>query len=151
MTERAYTTRRKAITKAFVEKIKEIDGTGSYVSNLYNNVFDRLYFWDEVNQFPHVNVTMGPERREYLTGGVKWRFARLTVRVYVKDDNDPLEKAERIIEDIETVLEANSRLQYTDNAGSTDTISDVTIELVDTDEGVLKPLGIAEIVCEVRY
>ena len=48
MVSRTYTTRRLAIVNALVEKLKDIDGTGDFGTNLFQNVSPRLKFWDEV-------------------------------------------------------------------------------------------------------
>ena len=44
MSERNYTTRRLAIVEALTQELKNIDVTGEYVSNLYDNVHPRLKF-----------------------------------------------------------------------------------------------------------
>ena len=45
---RAYTTRRQQIVGALVTKLKTINGTGAFLTNLHSNVVGRLLFWDEV-------------------------------------------------------------------------------------------------------
>ena len=56
-----------------------------------------------------------------------------------------------MIEDVETVLEDNSRLAYVDQDGVTQYTQQISILRIETDEGVLDPIGVAEISCEVRY
>lgn len=58
---------------------------------------------------------------------------------------------EKLFEDVETVLEDNSALSYTDQDGNAQKVQQLTIVSLDTDEGALEPLGVGEIVCEVRY
>jgi hypothetical protein len=74
MAERDYTTRRLAIIDALVLKIKDIDGTGQFRTNLFEQVSPRLKFWDEVEEFPAVHLNAGSESREYQGGGYKDRF-----------------------------------------------------------------------------
>ena len=148
---REYTSQRKRITLAFVEAIKAIDGTGAYLTNLYDNVYPTLRFWDEIDTFPEVHVNAGPETREYLPGRFKWRFLTLTIRVYVNNEDDPQEELALILEDLETVLESSGTISYTDNGGATKQISDITILSLTTDEGVLNPLGAGEVTVEIRY
>ena len=57
----------------------------------------------------------------------------------------------KLLEDIETVLETNARLSYIDNTGNTQYTHEITIVSIDTDEGVLEPLGVGEMLIEVRY
>ena len=150
MANRTYTSRRMAIVSALVEKLKLINGNFPYRSNLYNNVVPKLLFWDEVQDFPAVHLSAGAETREYQGGGYKDRFMTLTIRVYVQEE-DAVFALEKLFEDIETVIEDNSNLSYTDQDNKAQKVQQLTIVSLDTDEGALEPLGVGEIVCEVRY
>ena len=150
MAERNYTTRRLAIVDAIVSKLKDIDGNNQYRTNLFQNVSPRLKFWDEVEEFPAVHLNAGSETREYQAGGYKDRFLSVTVRCYVNEE-DAVEALESLLEDVETVLEENSRLAYTDKNGATQYTQQITIVSIDTDEGVLEPYGVVEMQLEVRY
>lgn len=150
MAERTYTTRRLGIVNALVEKLKLIDGQNSYLTNLYENVSPRLKFWDEVDEFPAVHLNAGSETREYQAGGYKDRFLSITIRCYVQDE-DSVQALDELMEDVETVIEKNSRLAYTDRQGNTQYTQQITVVSVDTDEGVLEPLGVGEMLIEVRY
>ena len=150
MADRDYTTRRIAIVKAMEDKLKTINGNSPFRSNLYNNVLPRLKFWDEVQDFPAVHVSAGAESRVYQGGGYKDRFLTVTIRVYVQEENAVF-ALEKLFEDIETVLEQNSRLEYTDQDKNSQYTHQITIVSIDSDEGALEPLGVGEIICEVRY
>lgn len=150
MASRDYTSRRLAIIDALVTKLKVINGTGAFRTELNDNVFPRLKFWDEVEEFPAVHLNAGSERRDYQGGGYKDRYLTVTIRCYVNEE-DAVKALEGLLEDVETVLEDNSRLAYTDRLGATNYTQQITILSVDTDEGVLEPLGVGEIICEVRY
>jgi hypothetical protein len=69
----------------------------------------------------------------------------------VSDDDDVILALEELLEDVETVLEDNDPLQYTDSTGTSQSTVQMNILTVDTDEGVLEPLGVGEITCEIRY
>ena len=150
MAERAYTTRRLAIVEALVEKLKDINGTGNYRTNLFLNVSPRLKFWDEVEEFPAVHLNAGSETREYQGAGYKDRFLTVSVRCYVNEE-DAVSALESLLEDVETVIEENSRLSYTDKNGTLQYTQQITIISIDTDEGVLEPYGVGEMQLEVRY
>ena len=150
MANRDYTSRRMAIVNALVTKFKGINGNTPYRTNLYNNVQNRLLFWDEVQDFPSVHVSAGAETRDYQGGGYKDRFMTLTLRVYVQDD-DALSELEVLFEDIETVIEDNSRLLYVDRDNNNQYTQQITIISISSDEGALTPLGVGEVICEVRY
>ena len=146
---RSNTTRRSAILNALADKFKEIDGSGSFKTRLDNNVETRLKFWDEIEQFPAVHITAGSETREYYGGGQKWRYLAITIRAYVNNE-DPTQELEELLEDIETVVDDNNTLTY-HQLGTNAGVSQFTVLTIDTDEGVLAPLGIGEMTIEARY
>jgi len=147
--ERQYTSRRAAITKALADKIALIDGRGVYHTAVAE-VSPRLKFWDEVEEFPAVHLNAGSETRQYQGGGYKDRFLNVTIRCYVNQE-DAVEALDELLEDVETVLEENSRFVYYDRMGLQRSTQQITVISIDTDEGVLEPLGVGEILIEVRY
>ena len=147
--ERLYTSRRQGITKALADKFELIDGRGLY-KQAVAETSPRLKFWDEVEQFPAIHLNAGSESRQYQTGGYKDRFLNVTVRCYVNEE-DAVNALDELLEDVETVLEENSRLKYHDRNGLEQHTQQITIISIDTDEGVLDPLGVGEILIEVRY
>ena len=146
-TERTYTSRRMNIIEALVAKLKDIDGSGAYLMDVNENVHPRLQFWDEIEEFPALHLNAGSETRDYQAGGYKDRYLSVTVRCYVNE-----EEAQRalnaLMEDVETVLEQNSSLEYFDSQNHSYSTQQITIVSIDTDEGVLEPLGIGEILIE---
>ena len=150
MAARAYTTRRVGIVEALVNKLKDIDGTGQYLTNLEENVSPRLKFWDEVEEFPAVHLNAGSETREYQAGGYKDRFLSITMRCYVQAE-DAVVALDELLEDVETVVEESSRLRYKDRNNVDQYTQQITVVSIDTDEGVLEPLGVGEMLIEVRY
>lgn len=150
MTARTYSTRRYALVDSLVALFKRIDGTGSYLSNLNQNVFSKLKFYDEVTDFPTVCVTASNESRQYQAGGYRDRYLEVRLMVFVNEEN-PLKKCEAILEDIETLVEDNGRLAYTDRQGTTQFTHDITILSISTDEGTLDPISIGEMTLRVHY
>ena len=150
MASRSFTTRRLGIIAGLVNKLKDIDGTGAYLTNLNENVSPRLKFWDEVEEFPAIHLNAGSETREYQGGGHKDRYLSVTIRCYVQAE-DAVEALDELLEDVETVIEDNSRLKYKDRNNADQYTQQITIVSIDTDEGVLEPLGVAEMLIEVRY
>ena len=115
MTQRTYSTRRYAIVDALVEKLKEINGSGSYVSNVNRQVFSKLRFFEEVRDFPTVCVVASNEIRDYQAGGYRDRYLDIRIMIYVNEDN-PLEACEALLEDIETVIASFSGIVVVDEA-----------------------------------
>ena len=148
--ERLYTSKRLNIINSLVTKLKDIDGSGAYLTDLSENVHPRLKFWDEIEEFPALHLNAGSETREYQTAGYKDRFLSVTVRCYVNEE-DAQAALNALMEDVETVLEENSRLEYVDAYNKSYYTQQITIVSIDTDEGVLEPLGIGEMLVEVRY
>jgi len=149
-TARTYTSRRANIVNALAQKLKDINGAGAFLSDVQNNVHPFLKFWDEVDQFPAVHLNAGAETREYQGGGYKDRFLAITIRCYINEE-DAQDALNILMEDIETVLEDNAQLEYLDKQNNSFKTQQITIISIDTDEGVLEPLGVGEILIEVRY
>jgi len=150
-TARAHSTRRRAIVGAIADKLYEnLNGAAPFRSAV-QSVEPRLRFWDEVQDFPAIQVGAGQETRTYQGGGFRFRFLRVTVRCYVSDNDDVILALEELLEDVETVLEDNDPLTYTDSTGTSQTTAKTSILSVDTDEGVLEPLGVGEVIIEVQY
>lgn len=148
---RLYTSRRDGIVQAIAESLCQINGSTNWLSNLDNQIFTTLKFWDEIEDFPSIHLNAGPETREYLGGGVKNRFLTVIIRCYVKAEDTSVQQLNMVLEDIETLLEDNSRLPYRDKEDNTQYTQQITIVSIDTDEGALDPIGVGEIVIEVRY
>lgn len=141
-------SRRTSIVKALAEKLKVIDGTGSYNTNLFGNSFAKLKFWDEVNDFPAVFVVAGSESREYLPASFTWGYLGVSLKVYTKGE-DSQQLLEELLEDIEAVIDANRVLVYDEvNAFST---TEILISSITTDEGLLAPYAVGEVNLQVRY
>lgn len=147
---RLYTSRRSAIIDSLVTKLKTINGTGDFLSDVYDEVHPRLKFWDEVETFPAIHLNAGSETRVYQGGGYKDRYLNITIRCYVKE-TDATIALDKLIEDVETVLEENGQLSYVDRQEKTQTTHDILIVSIDTDEGVLEPFGVADILVQVHY
>ena len=150
MAVRDYVSKRSNIIEALVSELKNINGAGQFLTDLNNNVVGRLLFWDEIDDFPAVNLNAGSESREYQGGGFKDRYLSVTIRVYVQEE-DAQTKLNEVMEDIETVIENNSNLQYTDKLNTIYNVHQMSVISIDTDEGVLEPLGVGEMLIEVRY
>jgi len=150
MTARVYATKRNSIVSALSSKLKSIDGTGDFLTNVFENVEPRLLFWDEVTDFPAIHINAGQETREYQGGGYRDRFLNLTIRCYVNEENAQ-EALSALMEDVETVLETNSSLKYKDKLNVEHSTHQISLLSIDTDEGVLEPLGVGELQVEVRY
>ena len=146
-----YRTGRKNIVEALVEKLKQIDGSHPFNTNVFDNVKGKMVFLDEIEQYPKVCVVAGDEEREYQPGGFKWRFLTLTVRAYVQNAEDAQEELALLLEDIERIIDENDALVYDDAVNPNLITTAITVEGICTDEGVIAPLGIVEMVVTVRY
>lgn len=142
-------SKRTSIVKALAEKFKEIDGSGPYNTNLFQNSFAKLKFWDEVQDFPCVYMHPGSETRDYLPSNFTWGMLMVCVKVYVRSEDNAQEQLESLIEDLERCIDANRVLIYdVDNGLET---TEILIQSITTDEGLLAPYGVGEINLEVRY
>lgn len=141
-------SRRTSILKAIVEKLKLIDGTEPYTTNLFSNAYPVLKFWDEVNDFPSVYGSSGSETREYLPADFTWVYLNITLKLYCKGEEAQLQ-LEQLLEDIETVINNNRVLTYdTENNYET---TEILVASITTDEGLLAPYAVGEMNLQVRY
>ncbi len=141
-------SRRSSIINALVAKLSQtLDGVAPYETNLNNNCFAKLKFWDEVNDFPSIFITPGSETREYMPASFTWAYLALSVKIYVRGE-EPQTELEALLEDVERCVDANRVLVY-DETGSETT--EILITSITTDEGLLAPYGVGEINLQVRY
>jgi len=140
-------SQRTQITQALANKLKTIDGTGSYTIDLQNQCYAKLRFWDEINDFPSVYISPGNEVREYLPAGFKWGLLNVSVKVYCKREDEPQEQLEELLTNIETCLDANNNLPF----GNSQETTDILITSITTDEGLLAPYAVGEINLQIRY
>jgi len=148
--ERTYTSRRSNILKALAEKLKGIDGSGAMLTDVANNVHPFLKFWDEIEEFPAIHLNAGSETREYQAAGYRDRYLSITLRCYVQEEDAAL-ALDKLLEDAETILDEQGQLSYTDKQGVAQKTIDIKIVSIETDEGVLEPYGVGEILVQVHY
>lgn len=143
-------TRRSSIVEALTDKFKVISLTNGYSTDLGEQAYPRMRFWDEISEFPCVCLVAGPESIVHQGGGFKDRYLDIVLRAYVNEE-DSIIALERLLEDIELILDKNGRLAYVDSSGNTGTTRDIIITLIDTDQGALAPLGVGEMTLQVKY
>lgn len=147
---------RSAIPKALAEGMAAaINGSAPYVENLYGNVINKVTHFEDIQNFPTVGITPGPESRVDQPSNFTLCYVDIYIRIYVKNNNDAQAELERIISDIETYVDDNQRLQYSVDTplGGSDTDFTISnsIASIATDEGLLEPLALGEIVLQVEY
>ena len=142
-------SKRSSIITALAEKFKEIDGTNGYNINLFGNVYPKLKFWDEVNDFPAVYMVAGSEQREYHPANFTWAYLNISVKVYVRGEDEPQATLELLLEDLETCVNNNRVLAYGTEPGQETT--EILVQSIITDEGLLHPYAVGEINLQVRY
>lgn len=142
-------SKRVSIVKALAEVFKTIDGTSPYTTNLFNNSYAKLKFWDEIQDFPAVYVHPTNETRDYLPGNFAWGLLGICVKVYVKSEDSSQEQLEELLSDLENCIDLNRTLVYdaTNQYGTTE----IEIQSITTDEGLLAPYAVGEIILQVRY
>ena len=143
------TSRRRDIANFLVGELKKIDGGVStfdssytYQVNLFDNVFRRLKFLDEINDFPSVYLQAGTENRIYDSKGLTTSTLDFMLRVYVHTET-AVEELESTMQDIEFVIYNMDTEKYG--------MMDVQVASMGTDEGLLDPYGVGEVGVTVQY
>jgi hypothetical protein len=141
-------SKRTKIVNKIISLLKDNLNGLDYNSNVYNNVSNKVIFWDEINNFPHISIVAGSEARQYLPSNFKWAYLSINIRVYIQDEN-AYTVLEEFLGDIEAIIDANNNLVYDEDTG--DTTELISIISIDTDQGLLEPLAVAEMVLQVQY
>jgi len=144
-------SRRKEIVEYIVTQLKQIDGETSgfnpsytYFNNLFNNVFRKLKFLDEVNDFPSIYVSAGTEIRDFNSKSLTVGTLDVTIRAYVFGEDNSQNLSDDFVQDIEHVI-------YSLGDNPEMGILDITIDNISTDEGLTTPYGIAEVELTIVY
>jgi len=144
-------SRRKEIVEFIVEQLKEIDGQTSsfnasytYENNLFSNVFRKLKFLDEVNDFPSIYVSAGTEIRDFNSKSLTVGTLDATIRAYVFGEDNSQSLVDDITQDIEHVI-------YSIGDNPDKGILDITIDSITSDEGLATPYGLAEVELTIVY
>ena len=143
-------TRRSSIVEALTDKLKAISLANGYSTDLGEQAYPKMRFWDEIQEFPCICLVAGAESIVHQGGGMKDRYLDLTLRAYVNEE-DPTLALERLLEDVELIIDRNGRLAYVDSSGNTGYTRDIIITYIDTDQGALAPLGVGEMTLQVKY
>lgn len=143
-------TRRSSIIEALSNKLKTISLMNGFSTDLGEQVFSRMKFWDEITEFPCICLVAGPESIVHQAAGLKDRYLDVTLRAYVNEE-DSILALERLLEDVEIIIDNNGRLAYEDSSSNLNYTRDIIITLIDTDQGALAPLGVGEITLQVKY
>lgn len=143
-------TRRSSIVDALTNKLKTISLANGFSTDLGEQVYPRMRFWDEIQEFPCICLVAGTETIVHQGGGMKDRYLDVTLRAYVNDE-DSIATLESLLEDVEIIIDNNGRLAYTDSSGNTNHTRDIILTNIDTDQGALAPLGVGEMTLQVKY
>jgi hypothetical protein len=143
--------RRTEIVQFIVTRLKEIDGGVSpydsdytFVTNVFNNVFRKIKFLDEVNDFPSLYVSAGTEIRDFQSENLTVATLDVIIRAYVYGEDNSQTLSDDLAQDVEHII-------YSLGDNPDKGILDITIDNITTDEGLAIPYGIAEIELSVVY
>ena len=144
-------SRRTEIVDFLVTSLKNIDGAASnynasytFTQNLFNNVFRKIKFLDEVNDFPALYLSAGTEIRDFNSLSLTVATLDVTIRAYVYGEDSSQSLADALVQDIEHVI-------YSLGDNPEKGILDITIDSISIDEGLATPYGLAEVELTVVY
>ena len=145
------TSRRTEIIDLLVTELKKINGQVStfdsdytYNTNLFNNVYRKLKFLDEVNDFPSVYIAAGTEIRDFNSENLTTATLDDTIRAYVFSDDNSQDKIDELVQDIEHVI-------YRIGDNSSKGVQQFSIANISADEGLVAPYGLGEIEITIDY
>ena len=91
----------------------------------------------------------GTETRDYHPSHFAWGMLNICIKVYCKSEDTAQEQLETLLQDIETCIDLNRRIVYDETNGYETT--EILIDSITTDEGLLAPYAVGEINLQVRY
>ena len=143
--------RRTEIVQFIVARLKEIDGGVSpydsaytFVTNVFDNVFRKIKFLDEVNDFPSLYVSAGTEIRDFQSENLTVATLDVIIRAYVYGEDNSQTLSDDLAQDVEHII-------YSLGDNPDKGILDITIDNITTDEGLAIPYGVAEIELSIVY
>jgi hypothetical protein len=143
--------RRTEIIDFLITHLKNINGgisiydnTYQYNHNVFNNVYRKIKFLDEVNDFPSIYLSAGTEIRNFQSENLTVATLNVIIRAYVYGEDNSQTAADNLVDDIEHVI-------YSIGDEPEKGILDITIENISADEGLAFPYGIAELELSVVY
>lgn len=139
-------TELKRINKQQDARTVPVRNGYTYKTNVFNNVFRRQKYLNEINDFPTICVRATGEDRLELGAGIRFGTFGFEIRAYVKNEAI-IETEEDLADDIEFVLE-NLTSEATARARE---LTDVRITSTETDEGLMAPFGVVIINGILRY
>ena len=144
-------SRRTEVIDFIVNNLRNINGKSStynnnysYNTNVFNNVFRKLKFIDEVNDFPSLYITAGTEFRNFQSENLTIATLGVIIRAYVYGDDNSQKLSDDLAEDIEHVI---YNLPEAPDKG----ILDITIESISMDEGLINPYGLLNVELSIVY
>lgn len=126
-----------------------LPGSQQYEFNTdcHENCFPGYRFLYEINDFPTICFYIVEETYQEVEAGIRYKTATFNLRGYVHEDLGEIEDstwwAEALLDDIEHVLN-NLRDRV-------DCLVDVRILQLSTDEGVMAPYGVADMLFTITY
>lgn len=150
------TPRRTAVLHTVTTELKRINGgidsragiprtPYTFKSNVYNNVFRGFKYLDAINDFPTVCVFGADEARVHIGSGIKYGTFELRIRGYVWSGDNSMTLAEDLADDIDFIIEGIHRI------GTDLEIVDARVLSLSTDDGLLAPWGLCDLIAEVAY
>ena len=133
-------TRRKQIIDGFVVELGQTPDVDA------SNVHKRFKFLDELNDFPSVCFVAGGESREQLGANRRLGTIDVALRGYVFDENN-IDTAEIFAQNVESKVDSFSA----NVAAKANGVSDARVVSFRTDEGLLRPYGIADLEIQILY
>ena len=150
-------SRRRQIIQKIVDSLKLINKTTenipncprspyTFITNVYENVFDKQEYLDQINDFPSLFVyPITPETRRRIGQRETYCSFILEVRGYVHGE-DSIYLSSDLAQDIQYIIES-IKYRCTADLG----LVECRTETLSTDEGLLEPYGVVEVRVLVVY
>lgn len=150
--------KRREILSNLVSALKEINTSTdtsplayrqpyTYQSNVFDNVFNKYKFMDEINDFPCVCVYNVVDSITHSGSNIKYGTLSINIRGYVRSSEDVITDCEKLVDDIEYVVNS---FRYRESSRNL-CVVDSRVLTLETDEGLFDPFGVINLEVQINY
>jgi hypothetical protein len=152
-------SKRRQIMNEIVSALKLIDGTTetlpnsprspyTFCTNVFTNVFAKQEYLSTLNDFPSICCyPISSETRARIGDAQVFSSFILEVRGYVYSDDNPIEKAADLAQDIQYIIDS---MKYRSTFKDLN-VTECRVQSLSTDEGIMEPYGVVEIRALIVY
>jgi hypothetical protein len=117
----------------------------NYLDNAIAHVYRGFRWLDQINDFPTISYNIQSSSLVHIGANDRYYSCSVALRAYVRGE-DPQALLDQILLDIEDVTQS-----FRDVASPSLEVVDARVDSVSSDEGVMAPIGVADMRITISY